>query len=90
MQVQDITGELKAMSQPSQPSQTQICFRCSQASADVLNELARQRGGLRGLILGWLAQAGYAEVVQHDLARPDGRRRRHMLAEPSQELAAGR
>jgi hypothetical protein len=65
----------------SQASQTrtgvQVSFRCSRESADVLAELARQqRHGLRGLVLNWLAQAGYADVAQQDLARPDGRRRR--------------
>jgi hypothetical protein len=68
----------------------QVSFRCSRESADVLAELAqRQTHGMRGLIMGWLAQAGYADVAQQDLARPDGRRRRRMLAETSQELATG-
>jgi hypothetical protein len=44
----------------------------------MLAELAKPRGGLRELILGWLAQAGHADVAQQDLARPDGRRRRQM------------
>jgi hypothetical protein len=67
----------------------QVSFRCTRASADMLAELAKQRGGLRGLILGWLAQAGYADVAQQDLERPDGRRRRQMHPETAHQLAAG-
>jgi hypothetical protein len=58
----------------------QVNFRCSRASADTLTELAKQRGGLRELIMGWLSEAGYADVAQQDLARPDGRRRRSLDA----------
>ena len=58
----------------------QICFRCTQASADAFTWLAQQHGnGLRGLFLHWLAQAGHAEIAQQDMARPDGRHRRQLL-----------
>lgn len=65
----------------------QVSFRCTRASADMLAELAKPRGGLRELILSWLAQAGYADVAQQDLARPDGRRRRQVSPEIDRELA---
>jgi hypothetical protein len=67
----------------------QVCFRVGRDTADLLNALASQHGGLRPLILGWLADAGYREVAQRDLARPDGRRRQRLpAAEP--ELATER
>jgi hypothetical protein len=53
----------------------QVCFRVGRDTADLLNTLASRQGGMRPLILGWLADAGYADVAQRDLARPDGRRR---------------
>ena len=62
----------------ARPDEVQVCFRCSRASADALTDLARENGhGLRGVILRWLAQSGFAEVAQRDLARPDGRRRQN-------------
>jgi hypothetical protein len=65
---------------PMDTERVQICFRCTQASADAFTRLAQQHGnGLRGLFLHWLAQAGYADVAQQDLARPDGRHRRQTL-----------
>jgi hypothetical protein len=68
----------------------QVGFRCSREVADALNTLAcRHTHGLRGVIATWLAaEPGYADVAQHDLARPDGRRRR-MPAETAQGLATG-
>jgi hypothetical protein len=85
MQVHDVTEEGETMAQSTQADSrpAQVCFRCSQASADLLNELAGQHvHGLRGLVLSWLAQAGYAEVAQQDLARPDGRRRQRHRCSP--------
>jgi hypothetical protein len=67
----------------------QVNFRCSRASADTLTELAKQRGGLRELILGWLAEAGYADVAKQDLARPDGRRRRPLDAVDDSDCEQG-
>jgi hypothetical protein len=67
----------------------QVCFRVGRDTADLLNELASRQGGMRPLILGWLADAGYRDVAQRDLARPDGRRRQTLPAAES-ELATER
>jgi hypothetical protein len=65
---------------PADAERVQICFRCTQASADAFTRLAQEHGnGLRGLFLHWLAEAGYAEIAQEDLVRPDGRHRRQRL-----------
>jgi hypothetical protein len=65
---------------PGQSATVQVGFRVSRETADMLNELAaRHVNGLRGLILEWLAGAGYKTIAQRDLARPDGRRRRPLL-----------
>ena len=65
------------LSSPADADRVQNCFRCTQASADAFTLLAQQHSnGLRGLFPHWLAQAGYAEVAQQDLARPDGWHRR--------------
>jgi hypothetical protein len=64
----------------TQPDVVQVCFRVNRETADTLNALAsRHANGLRGLILEWLASAGYETVAQRDLARLDGRRRRPLL-----------
>jgi hypothetical protein len=75
------------MSQPSDI--VQVCFRVHRSTASLLNELASRHGGMRPLILEWLARAGYAAAAQQELARPDGRRRQPLEARQEAAVAGG-